>query len=172
MQVNTRKVAYAIVLAALGVVLGFVSIPTGLAKLNPSQAMINVLSAVLLGPWYAVGIAFVISLIRNAMGWGTLLAFPGSMIGALLAGLAWRWTHNLIIAAAGEVIGTGIIGAMVGAAIVAPMLMARPTALTALIIPFLLSSLAGAAIAVVVLYALRRAGYATDFSREAVGEGP
>ncbi|MFN8498809.1 MAG: energy coupling factor transporter S component ThiW [Anaerolineae bacterium] len=170
MQVNTRKVAYAIVLAALGVVLGFVSIPTGLAKLNPGQAMINVLSAVLLGPWYAVGIAFVISVIRNAMGWGTLLAFPGSMIGALLAGFAWRWTHNLIIAAAGEVIGTGIIGALVGAAMVAPMLMARPTALTALIIPFLLSSLVGAVIAVVVLYALRRAGYAPDISPETVSE--
>ena len=172
MPVNTRKVAYAIVLAALGVVLGFVSIPTGLAKLNPGQAMINVLSAVLLGPWYAVGIAFVISLIRNAMGWGTLLAFPGSMIGALLAGLAWHWTRNLILAAAGEVIGTGILGAVAGAAIVAPMLMARPTALTALIIPFLLSSLAGAAIAVVVLFALRQAGYAPALTGETASERP
>ena len=41
----------------------------------------------MLGPGYAVGIAFGSSLLRNLLGWGTLLAFPGSMFGDLLAGL-------------------------------------------------------------------------------------
>ena len=44
----------------------------------------------MLGPGYAVGIAFGSSLLRNLLGWGTLLAFPGSMFGALLAGLFYR----------------------------------------------------------------------------------
>ena len=54
-------------------------------------ACINVLSAILLGPWYALIQAFLSSLIRNVLGMGTLFAFPGSMFGALLAGLLYKY---------------------------------------------------------------------------------
>lgn len=168
MQPNTRKVAYAIILAALGVVLGLFSIPTGIARISPGQHLVNVLSAALLGPWYAVAIALVISIIRNILGWGTLLAFPGSLIGALLAGLVYRYTRQIVLTAVGEVIGTGILGALVGAAVVAPVFMQRPTGLTALIAPFFLSSLVGSVIALIVLYGLRQAGYTPAINREGV----
>jgi len=72
---------------AIGVALSpFTSIPIGIAKINPTQHFINVVSAVLLGPWWAAGVAMIIGILRNALGTGTLLAFPGGMIGAFLAG--------------------------------------------------------------------------------------
>ena len=88
---DTRKVAYAVVLVAIGVALApYTSFPIGIAKVNPTQHFVNVLGAVLLGPWWAMTIAGVIGVIRNVMGVGTLLAFPGGMIGALLAGFLYR----------------------------------------------------------------------------------
>lgn len=74
---ETRRVARAIILVAIGVAVSpFVSIPIGIAKINPSQHFVNVIGAILLGPWWATGIALVIGILRNALGTGTLLAFP------------------------------------------------------------------------------------------------
>ena len=89
---HTRKVAYAVVLVAIGVALApYTSFPIGIAKVNPTQHFINVIGAVVLGPWWAVLVAMVIGIIRNALGVGSLLAFPGGMIGALLAGYMFVW---------------------------------------------------------------------------------
>lgn len=48
----------------------------GVSKCFPVQHSINILSATILGPFYSVGIAFSISLLRNILGTGSLLAFP------------------------------------------------------------------------------------------------
>ncbi len=85
---NSRMVARAVILIAVAVVLSPFHIPVGFSKCFPAQHMVNVISAVMLGPWYAMGVAFLAAVIRNLLGWGTLLAFPGGMLGALLAGLA------------------------------------------------------------------------------------
>ena len=156
---TTHRVALSVVLAALAVALAPLSIPFGNARLYPAQHMVNVLAAVLVGPWWGLGVAFTTSLVRNVLGLGTPLAFPGSMFGVLLAGLAFRATRNVLFAAAGEVIGTGLIGAVVGALIVAPYIMESRMAFGALIVPFLLSSIAGAALGVLGVRILRRAGY-------------
>ena len=88
---NTKKLAIAAIFVALAVVgSAFVSFPVFGSKCSPTQHMVNVLCAVFLGPWYGVGVAFCASLIRNLVGAGTLMAFPGSMIGALCCGLAYR----------------------------------------------------------------------------------
>ena len=84
---NIRKLTIAGVLVAVAVVGSLFSIPVFGAKCSPVQHMVNVLGAVLLGPGYAVGMAFAAALIRNLLGLGSLLAFPGSMIGALLGGV-------------------------------------------------------------------------------------
>ena len=82
-------------LAAIGTLSAhLVYIPAGASKCFPVQHAINVLCAVILGPKEAVSVAFVISCLRNMAGTGSLLAFPGSMIGAFLAGLAYRRWHN------------------------------------------------------------------------------
>src|SRR4030065_655718 len=86
-DMETRKIARAVILVAIGVAISpFTSIPIGIAKINPAQHFINVLAAILLGPWWATGIALIIGILRNALGAGTLLAFPGGQIGGLLRG--------------------------------------------------------------------------------------
>jgi len=155
---NTRKTAYAVVLVAIGVALApYTSFPIGLAKVNPTQHFVNVMAAVLLGPWWAVLTAMVIGILRNAMGVGTLLAFPGGMIGAFLAGMAYRMLRKTWAAAVGEVIGTGGIAPVVSALFVAPMLMGKAIPLLALVPSFICSTIAGALLAVLALRLLKRA---------------
>ncbi len=154
----TRKVAYSVVLAAIAIALSPLSIPVAGAKIYPWQAMVNVLAGVLVGPWYAVAVALVAAIARNALGTGTLFAFPGSVIGAFLVGLLYRLTRNVYLAALGEVIGTGIIAALLSTAVWAPLVMTRHMALLALVVPFLSASVPGAVIGVVGVKILERAG--------------
>jgi energy coupling factor transporter S component ThiW len=142
----TMKLTTSGVLIALGVVLSTFYIPVGGAKCFPAQHLINICSAVLLGPIYAVMNAFIISLIRNMTGLGSLLAFPGSMIGALLSGLAYKYLKSHRLACVGELLGTGIIGGMIAAPF-AVFLMGKEVGLFFFVIPFVLSSLAGSLIA-------------------------
>ena len=124
--------------------------------LTPAEKR-NWVAALLLGPWWAVAIATIIAVLRNAMGLGTLLAFPGGMIGALLAGLFYRYTRNIYMGAAGEILGTGFIAPVVSALFVAPVLMGNVIPLLALIPSFLASTLAGAALGVMAIRLLERA---------------
>jgi len=159
---DTRQVAYAVILVAIGVVLApYTSFPIGIAKVNPTQHFVNLIGAVLLGPWWATIIAAVIGIIRNAMGVGTLLAFPGGMIGALLAGYFYRWIRNVYAAAGGEIIGTGFIAPVVSALFVAPVLMGKAIPLLLLVPSFLASTVAGAVLGVLALNMLERAGVVT-----------
>jgi len=169
---STRTIAYAVVLTAIAAGLGQLSIalPIG-AKLSPGQHMVNVMSAVLLGPWWAVLVAFGAAVIRVSTGTGTPLAFPGGMIGALLAGLAWRATGRLWATALGEVVGTGLLAAVVSALLVAPAIMDNPPALGTLIAAFLASTALGTALGLVALAALRRAEV-VEFGPTRAGSGP
>ena len=161
MQTNTRQVAQAVILVAIGVALApFTSFPVGIAKINPTQHFVNVVGAILLGPWWSVAIATIIGIIRNAMGVGTLLAFPGGMIGAFLAGYAYRYTRNIYLGASAEVIDTGIIAAVVSALLVAPVFMGRAMPILLLIASFLGSTILGSVIGVLALKLLERTGYA------------
>lgn len=122
--------------------------------------MVNILCAVTLGPFYGVMVAFAASLIRNLLGLGSLMAFPGSMIGALLCGIVFSKTDNLMLTLISEVIGTGIIGGLC-AYPVAVLLMgqnAGEIAFYAYVVPFLISSLGGAIIAGVLIGYIRKTG--------------
>lgn len=146
-----KKMVLAAMLAAIGVLTsGLIYVPVGIAKCFPMQHMINVIAGVLLGPWYAAGTAFTISMIRNLSGTGTLLAFPGSMIGAFLAGLLYQKTGKFGGAALGEVLGTGFLGALL-AVPMANLLMGASKGAIAFVIPFAVSSMGGALIALVML---------------------
>jgi energy-coupling factor transport system ATP-binding protein len=158
MKLHTRKIAYAVVLTAIGVALApYTSFPIGIAKVNPTQHFVNVIGAVILGPWWAVIIAAVIGTIRNMMGVGTLLAFPGGMIGAFLAGYAYLLTRKIYAGALGEIIGTGLIAPVVSAVFVAPVLMGKAIPMAALIPSFLASSIVGAVLGVLGLKLLKKA---------------
>ena len=140
---------------ALAVVLSTFSIPVGGSKCFPIQHMVNVLSAVFLGPWYGLGIAFCTSLIRNLLGTGTLLAFPGSMIGALCCGLVYKYTGKLTFTYVAEIIGTGIIGGLL-AYPVAAFAMGKEVALFVYVVPFLVSTVGGTLIAAVLITVLKQ----------------
>ena len=109
---STKKLALAGMLCALAVVGSVFSFPIFGSKCAPVQHMVNILCAVLLGPYWGLGVAFVASLLRNLLGLGSLMAFPGSMFGALLCGLVYAKTKNLIATLVGEVFGTSILGGL------------------------------------------------------------
>ncbi|EEI20798.1 hypothetical protein G8J22_00181 [Lentilactobacillus hilgardii] len=125
----------------------------GVAKVAPMQHLINLISGVLVGPWWAITQAFITSLIRNILGTGTVLAFPGSMIGAFCVGWLFQKTRNLFVAACGELVGTGIIGAIV-AYPVAKWLMGVNGALWLFVPSFFLSALVGVMIGYVILLSM------------------
>ena len=160
-QSQTKKLAVAGVLCAVAVVGSmFIVFPVFGGKCAPVQHMVNVLCAVFLGPWYGVGVAFVASLIRNILGVGSLMAFPGSMCGALLCGLVFWKSRNLAATLAAEVVGTGVIGGL-AAYPVAVLFMnvdAAAVAFYAYIVPFLISTVAGSILAGVLVAALDRSG--------------
>ena len=152
---TVNKLALAGLLAALGVAASGLYIPFGAAKCFPAQAMINVISGVILGPGYAVGAAFTTSLFRNILGTGSLLAFPGSMIGAFLCATLYKRYRRLSLAFLGEVVGTGILGALAAYPIVT-LILSKQAALFAYVIPFIISSVAGSVASVFLVSVLIR----------------
>lgn len=154
-KANVKKLAMAGILIAVGVVCSPFYIPVGASKCFPIQHMVNVLAAVLLGPGYGVAMAFVTSLIRVSIGTGSLLAFPGSMCGALLCGIVYHYTKKLALTYGAEILGTGILGGL-AAWPIATLFMARETAIFAYVLPFLVSTVGGTAIAAVLIAALEK----------------
>ena len=154
---NVKKLAQAGIFIAVGVICSTMSIPIGVAKVFPVQHFINVLAGVTMGPSYAVSMAFVTSLIRVMIGTGSLLAFPGSMCGALLCGLLFKYTKKPAMAFMGEIVGTGIIGALLAYPI-ATLFLSKEAALFGFVIPFGISSIAGAGISLVFILALKKTG--------------
>ncbi|XJZ27655.1 energy coupling factor transporter S component ThiW [Bacillota bacterium Lsc_1132] len=153
---KTQKLTVTAMLIAVGTLTSnMLYIPLGVTKLFPMQSLINVLSAVILGPYYALAEAFGISLIRNMMGTGSVFAFPGSMIGAVLAAVLYNKTNKLYLAFFGEVVGTGILGAMASYPI-ATMLLGKPATLFGFIPMFIFSSFAGAVIGLIILTILMK----------------
>ncbi|MBA2442862.1 MAG: energy coupling factor transporter S component ThiW [Rubrobacter sp.] len=154
---STRKLVLAGLLAALGVLLSFFSIPVGGARIFPFQHALNVVAGVALGPWWAAGSALVTATLRFSAGTGSLFAFPGSPFGALAVGLAYRLLRR-DAAAFAEPFGTVLLGAGVGALLISPFLGAAGGGFLVLAGAFAASAIPGAVIGYLVLKALRRAG--------------
>ena len=160
---TTRKLAMAGVFTALAVVGSMLSVPIASSKCAPVQHMINILSAVLLGPGYSVGIAFVASLLRNILGLGSFLAFPGSMVGALCCGLVYKYTKKVFLTCFAEAFGTGILGG-ISAYPVAKYAMGVPDiGVFVYVVPFLVSTVAGSILAFILVTALKKSGVTEIF---------
>lgn len=154
--IPTKKLVLSALFIALGVATSTLLVfPIGASKCAPVQHFINVISAILLGPGYALINAFLISLIRFMLGTGSLLAFPGSMIGALLAGILFRFFKKDIAAFIGEIFGTSVLGGIC-AFFVAKLFMDNDTAaLFTYVLPFFVSTIVGSAIAYIIIKQLR-----------------
>ena len=98
-------------LVALGVVISPILRVEGMC---PMAHFINIVCSVFMGPWYSLLCATLIGIIRMAAMGIPPLALTGAVFGAFLSGVFYRISKGKIICAVvGEVIGTGIIGAIV-----------------------------------------------------------
>ncbi|MCR5778286.1 MAG: energy coupling factor transporter S component ThiW [Lachnospiraceae bacterium] len=96
---------------ALGVVISPILRVEGMC---PMAHFINISVAVFLGPQYAFICAVTIGILRMVLMGIPPLALTGAVFGATLSGVLYRVSKGKLIAAViGEVIGTGIIGAIV-----------------------------------------------------------
>lgn len=154
---NVKKLTIASTLTAIAVVCSSIYIPLGVTKVFPIQHFVNVVAAVVLGPGYALMMALSVALIRNMLGTGSILAFPGSVFGALVSSVLYLKTRHLAGAICGEVVGTGIIGALV-AWILASTLLQSQAGAWLFVGTFGLSSLAGAMLGVLGLTAIFKSG--------------
>lgn len=157
---QVKKLTLAAILAAVAVAGSLFSFPVLSSRCSPVQHMVNIICAVFLGPFYGVAAAFVTSVLRNLLGLGSLMAFPGSMLGALCCGLMYRKTRNLLLTLLAEVIGTGILGGLCAYPI-AILLMgqsAAEIAFYAYIVPFFISTAGGSIIAGILIAALKKSG--------------
>lgn len=156
---TTRKLVLAGLLAALGVLLGLLSVPVGGARVFPFQHAINVVAGVALGPWWAAASALVTATLRFTTGTGSIFAFPGSPFGALAVGFAYRALRR-DAAAFAEPFGTVLLGASLSALVFAPLagLSGVTGGFLVLAGSFALSAIPGAVIGYILLRALRRGG--------------
>jgi energy coupling factor transporter S component ThiW len=161
-MVSTRKVTLSAILIALTVILSPIYFPVGATKCQPFQHMVNVLTGIILGPWYAVFVALVTGIIRNNFGLGTIYAFPGGIPGGLIVGLVYRYLKETDYAALTEPLGTVVIGATLSAMVVAPW-QGHSMSLAVFWIAFATSSIPGCLIGFLILKALRRSGFVELF---------
>lgn len=97
-------------LVALGVIISPILRVEGMC---PMAHFINIVCSVFLGPWYSLLCATLIGIIRMLMMGIPPIALTGAIFGAFLSGVFYRLSKGKLLAAVlGEIIGTGIIGAI------------------------------------------------------------
>lgn len=105
------KLTVLAMLVALGVVISPLLRIEGMC---PMAHLINITCSVLLGPWYSLLCAVLIGVIRMATMGIPPIALTGAVFGAFLSGVLYKMSKGKIIfAVLGEIIGTGIIGAVI-----------------------------------------------------------
>ncbi len=153
---QTRRLIVVAMLACISYVLStFVYFP----RMAPFQHMMNVITAVLLGPVEAFTAAFITGLMRMILGGRTIQALIGAIIGGPIAGLLYKKTGKLWSALVGEVIGTGIISAL----LVYPFMvqfygLPKETPFWTFIPAYVPSSLMGASLGVLLITVLKKSG--------------
>ncbi len=150
-------------MVAMGVVISPILRIEGMC---PMAHFINILCSVILGPWYSLLCATLIGVIRMFLMGIPPLALTGAVFGAILSGVLYRVSKgNLICAVIGEVIGTGIIGAIVSYPVMA-LIMGRTGLTWMFYVPsFIIATLIGGTIAFVFLGSLSKIGMLAKIQR-------
>lgn len=160
---NVLRLVMMGVLIGLGVVISPILRIEGMC---PMAHLINITGAVLLGPAEAFTVATLIGIIRMAVMGIPPLALTGAVFGALLSGMMYRYSGGRIWAAVlGEIIGTGIIGAIVSYPVMT-LLYGRTGLTWFFYVPLFISgTVIGGACAFLLLKALVRNGALADIQR-------
>lgn len=162
-DVTTEKLALAGVLTAAAVAGSLLSFPVAGSKCAPVQHMVNILAAVMLGPWWGAGIAFCASLLRNMLGIGSLMAFPGSMAGALCCGLVYAGTGKTALTCTAEAAGTSMLGGLLAYPVAKLLMGLEPAGFFVYVVPFFVSTAAGSIFAFGLVTALEKGGVFNQF---------
>jgi energy coupling factor transporter S component ThiW len=157
-HLQIKKLTLTALFTAVAVVGSMFSFPVLGSKCAPVQHLVNVMCAVTVGPWWGLAQAFMAALIRNLTGLGSPLAFPGSMCGALLGGLLYKYGKKLPFAYIGEVVGTGIIGGMLSYPVAYLVMGNTAAALFTFVVPFLISTCGGTIMAMIITIPLKKSG--------------
>ena len=163
-QQKVLRLVFLSMMIGLGVVISPILRVEGMC---PMAHLINITCSVMLGPWYSLLCATLIGIIRMTVMGIPPLALTGAVFGAALSGIFYRVSGGKIIAAClGEVIGTGIIGAMVSYPVM-EILMGRTGLSWMFYVPsFIAGTLIGGSIAFGLLTILSRNGTLLEFQRQ------
>ena len=151
---TTKKMVLTAMLACLAFVLNtFVYFPA----MAPFQHFVDVLAAVLVGPWYGFASALICGIMRMISG-RTIQAVTGAIFGPILGGLLYKKTKNIYLVWLGEVVGTGFCGAMASYPLM-KMFYGLDAQSPFYYIPFYTpSAVVGGAMGVAVYFILKRSG--------------
>ncbi len=155
------KLVFLSMMIALGVVISPILRVEGMC---PMAHFINVTCSVLLGPWYSLLCATVIGIIRMATMAIPPIALTGAVFGAFLSGVFYRASKGKIIfAVLGEIIGTGIIGAIASYPVMSLLWGKEGLSWLFYVPSFICGTLIGGAIAFLFLKKLAKNGLLTKF---------
>ena len=159
---RVRKMVLTALFACMAFVLNtFVYFPA----MAPFQHFVDVIAAVFLGPWYACAAAFLCGVMRMLSG-RTIQAVTGAVFGPILGGLIYRKTENIYLVFVGEVIGTGLLGALASYPLMT-WFYGLDVGTPLYYIPFYTPAAAvGGAMGVMVLVVLKRSGLLTRLQNE------
>ena len=167
-HVSVLKMVTMAMFVAIGVVISPLLRIEGMC---PMAHLINITAAVFLGPLEAFLIALMIGVIRMLVMGIPPLALTGAIFGATLSGIFYKVSKEKIWAAVlGEIIGTGIIGAIVSYPVMA-FIWGREGLTWLFYVPsFICGTLIGGSIAFVFLHQLQKAGVLKNIQMKLKGE--
>jgi len=153
---NALRMVTMAMLIAVGVVISPLLRIEGMC---PMAHLINITAAVLLGPVDALIVAVTIGVIRMCTMGIPPLALTGAVFGATLSGILYKASKGKIWAAViGEIIGTGIIGAIVSYPVMTYLCGREGLSWLFYVPSFTCGTLIGGSIAFVLLYRLQHVG--------------
>lgn len=167
-----KKIVLSALFTALAVAIApWLWFPVLGSKAYPGQHLVNAMTGVLLGPWWASLVAIFTGVIRMTLGVGTIYSMPGGIPGALIVGFFYdllkrtKLKGKAEIAALLEPIGTVLMGGTIALYIVAPIIndlrtMAKP--LLILWTGWAISSVPGSILGFIILQILKKANVSRE----------